>query len=237
MTTKTPILSLMLLLSLFSAIAVAQDNKDKDKDKKPAPDVQKPVPDVSKADKIAPTLKPAPLRKKGEPLDLPEVDGWEKAETVKYPQRELGYIINYDRAGGSRVSVYVYNGGRTDIKNSLTGPVKEEIERAKAEIDTIAEMGLYTEVKVISDEKTKLGGKTGKIDVLRKVLSYKARGNALHSEIIIFPFEGDFVKFRATRPKATGLEGEEAVNKLLAELEAFFLMYMEISDAAKTAVK
>lgn len=224
---KKSVLSLALVLSLFSAFVVAQNDKDK-----------KPVSEPQKVEKpTVPVLKAAPPRKKGEPLDLPEVEGWEKAETVKYPQKELGYIVNYDGFGGSRVSVYVYNGGRSDIKNTLTGAVKEEIEKAKSEIDMIAEMGMYTDVKVVTDEKTKLGGKTGKIDVLRKVLSYKARGNPLHSEIIIFPFEGDFVKFRATRLKSSGLEAEEGMNKLLAEIEAFFLMYMEVADAAKPAVK
>lgn len=231
MNIKTPTLSLMLLVSLFAAAAFAQQPGKDDKAK----------PDAPKTDKPTLTEKPvepkAPVRKKGEPLDLPDVDGWEKADAVVYPQRELGYIVNYDGAGGSRVSVYVYNGGRNDIKNSLSGPVKEEIERAKGEIDAIAKMGAYSDVKVISDEKTKLGGKNGKIDVLKKVLSYKARGNDLHSEIIIFPFEGDFVKFRATRPKSAGVAAEEAVSKLLAEIESFFVMYMDIAGASRTAIK
>jgi hypothetical protein len=220
------ILSLFMLLCVLAAAAVAQD-AGKEKETKPeAPKVETPA---------APAKK-VPARVKGQPLAFPEVDGWTKGDLVKYPQAELGYSVNYDGKSGSRVSVYVYNGGRTDIRNSLTGAVKEEIDRAKAEIDAVAEMGVYSDVKVVSDEKMKLGGKSGKIDVLRKALSFKARGTELHSEIIIFPFEGDFVKIRATRPRTAGVEAEDAVKALFSEIDAFFVMYMDISDAARTAV-
>ncbi|HMQ03220.1 MAG TPA: hypothetical protein PKD26_04835 [Pyrinomonadaceae bacterium] len=168
-------------------------------------------------------------------LEFPEIDGWVKGTLVKYPQKELGYGLNYDAERGNRVSIYVYNGGRKDIGKSLEGVVKDEIERAKAEIDMVAEMGAYTDVKVIKDERTMLGGKAGKIETLRKILSFKSRGVELHSEIIIFPFEGNFVKLRATRPVSLGTTGEEAVARLMTEIEKFFLMYMDISDATKTA--
>ena len=226
MTIKAPVLSLLLFVSLFSAAVTAQD---------PAKD-PKTKPETQKADKPAAAAKAKPARPKGEPLEFPEVDGWVKGDLVKYPKAELGYSVNYDAKDRNRVSVYVYNGGRKDIKNSLSGAVKEEIEQAKAEIDMIAEMGAYADVKVEKDEKTKLGGIAGKIDVLRKVLTFKAQGNLMHSEIIIFPFEGNFVKVRATRLKSSGIEGEEAVSKLLTEVEALFMMYMDIADAARTAV-
>ncbi len=225
MKVRTSILSLLISVSFFTAAAFAQEPGKDPKTK----------PEQPKTDKPAPAVK-APGRLKGEPLPFPEIEGWTKSPIIKYPQSELGYSVNYDAKGGSRVSVYVYNGGRTDIKNTLTGAVKQEIEQAKAEIDMIAEMGAYQNVKVEKDEKAKLAGKTGKIDTLRKVLSFKARGNEMHSEIVIFPFEGNFVKFRMTRPKSLGPEAEEAVNKLLAEIEAMFVMYMDISDASKTAV-
>lgn len=235
MLSKLSKLSLFLLLSLFSSAATAQNpdkSKDKNKDKDKAPVVE-----TLKTEKTTPTLKPAPVRKKGEPLDLPEVEGWVKSAIVKYPQREMGYSYNYDSEGRNRVSIYVYNNGRRDITNSLAGPVKEEIELAKSGIDALAEMGSYSDVKVEKDEKAKLAGKTGKIDVLRKVLSFRASGTPLHSEIIIFPFEGDFVKIRITRPKSLGVSGEEAVNKLLAEIDAFFVMFTDIAGASRTAIK
>jgi len=221
---KTSILSLILTFSLFSAFTAAQ-SEAKD---------QKTKPEVPKLEKPATPAKPA--RAKNEPLDFPEVDGWTKGDVQKYPQAELGYSVNYDAKGSNRVTVYVYNGGRKDIRNSLAGAVKDEIEQAKSEIDAMAEMGVYSDVKVEKDEKTKVGGKAGKIDTLHKVLSFKARGNQLHSEIYIFPFEGNFVKIRATRPKAGGPADEEAVVRLLAEIEAMFVMYMDISDATRTAL-
>lgn len=232
---KFKLLTLSLILSAFAFSALAQEPAKDPKAKTEAPKTETPktaAPAKPEADK---TAKPTPLRPKGAQIDFPEVEGWTKGEVIKYPQREMGYSVNYDAADGTRVSVYVYNNGRSDIKNSLAGPVTEEVEMAKAGIDAMAEMGHYTDVKVVKDEKTKLGGKTGKIEVLRKSLSFKTNGNELHSEIIIFPFEGNFIKFRATRPKSAGAAAEEAVNRLLAEIEAMFLMYMDISDASRTA--
>ncbi|MEO7673585.1 MAG: hypothetical protein ABIU09_05855 [Pyrinomonadaceae bacterium] len=214
------------LLLLLVPATLAQDNKDKPKtpetEKNVAPTPQKPA-------------NPTPLRQKGSPLQFPEVDGWEKSELKKYPQPELGYSVNYDAEGGNRVSIYVYNGGRKDIRDSLGGAVKSEIERAKAEIYAVAEMGVYSDVKEEKSDTTKIGGASGKIDTLRKVLSYKSRGAAQHSEIYIFPFEAHFVKVRATRPKSLGKEAEEAVTKLLAEIETLFLKYLEMHDAARSA--
>lgn len=228
MNIKTPTLSLTLLVSLFAVAAFGQQ-PGKDENVKP---------DASKTEKPALQQPKAPARTKGEPLNFPDVEGWERSGTVKYPQREMGYSVNYDADGGSRVTVYVYNNGRKDIKNSLTGAVKDEIENAKAGIDALAEMGAYSDVKVVKDEQTKLGGKDGKIEVLRKVLSLKAGSTPLHTEIILFPFEGDFVKIRASRPKSLGTDAEEAVNKLLAEIEGLFVMYRDIAaGASRTAVK
>lgn len=220
----------VLVLSINGFGQEGEKDKEKGKEKKPAAE----APKVEKTDQ-APKKTP-PARIKGEPLDLPEVEGWLKSDLIKYPQRELGYSVNYDAEGGNRVSVYVYNNGRSDIRNSLGGAVKEELEAAKAGIDAMVEMGAYSDVKVIKDETTKLAGKEGKIEVLKKSLTFKTRGNDVTSEIIIFPFEGNFVKIRATRPKTLGPKAEEAVGKLYAELEAFFLMYINIAEAARTAV-
>lgn len=226
---KTLTLSLIIALSVFTASAIGQEPSKEDKTKPTQKDTQK----IEKT-----TEQPkAPARTKGEPLEFPDVEGWTKGATLKYPQRELGYGLNYDADGGSRVSIYVYNNGRKDIKNTLTGAVKEEIENAKAGIDAMVEMGAYSEVKVLKDEKSKLGGKDGKIEVLRKVMSLKAGNTQLHTEIILFPFEGDFIKIRASRPKSLGPEAEAAMNKLFAEIEAFFVMYMDIAGASRTATK
>ena len=43
------------------------------------------------------------------------------------------------------------------------------------------------------------------------------------------------MKIRATRPKTLGKEAEEAVGKLMAEIETLFLNYMDMPDAARTA--
>lgn len=222
MKTKTLTLSLLIATALLTSVATAQPGKG-----------AKTVPQDPKTKN---SIKKLPPRAAGEPVAFPDVAGWAKDELIVYPQRAAGYGINYDAADDSRVSIYVYNAGRNDISNSLAGPVKEEIEAAKEGVDALAEMGGYTDVRVVKDEKIKLGGKAGKIDVLRKVLSFKVGGNAMHSEIILFPFEGNFVKIRITRPMAAGQKAADAVDRLMAELESMFVAYMDLADAARTAV-
>jgi len=48
-----------------------------------------------------------------------------------------------------------------------------------------------------------------------------ARGNKLHSEIYLFPYQGYFVKIRATRTKANEKSADFAT--LLSEIDALFL--------------
>lgn len=97
MSIKTPTLSLVLLVSLFAAAAFGQQPGKDEKVKPDAPKVEKPT-----INEKPPATK-APARSKGEPLEFPDVEGWEKSETIKYPQRELGYSVNYDADGGNRV--------------------------------------------------------------------------------------------------------------------------------------
>lgn len=225
MTRRSHFTLLFALLVLLVPVTLAEDTKEK----REAPKTEQKMPKDSQSPKSSAT------RSRGSLIEFPDVEGWVKGELVKYPQRELGYSVNYDAPGGNRVSIYVYNGGRKDIKNSLGGAVKDEIERAKAEIYAVAEMGLYSDVKEEKSETTKVGGTAGKIETLRKTLSYKSRGAAQHSEIYIFPFEANFVKIRATRPKSAGKEAEEAVSRLMSEIDALFIKYMEMPDAARTA--
>ncbi len=218
------LLSFAALMAVAVTTSLAQDPDTKQKPKQETPKAESPS-------------KQPPKRSNDGVLDFPDVEGWEKGSVVKYPQVQLGYSVNYDGDLGNRVSIYVYNAGRKDIGKSLEGAVKQEVERAKAEIDMIAEMGAYSDVKVIKDERSMLGGKSGKIETLRKVLTFKVRGAEQHSEIIIFPFEGNFVKLRATWPRRLGPDAEAAAAQLMGEIERFFLMYIEISEATKVAAR
>lgn len=154
-------------------------------------------------------------------VEFPEVDGWELSEKHKYPTDALGYSVNYESRSGGRVTVYVYNGGRKTIPNLLTGVVADEMDRAKSDIKAAVDAGAYESAKLIKSEPITLGGTTGSLKVLYTGFDLAARGNKLHSEIYLFPYQNYFVKIRATRAKANEKSPDFAA--LLAEIDALFL--------------
>jgi len=154
-------------------------------------------------------------------VEFPEVDGWELSAKHKYPTDALGYSVNYESPTGGRVTVYVYNGGRKTIPNLLTGVVAEEMDRAKSDIKAAVDAGAYESAKLIKSEPITVGGTTGNLKVLYTRYDLAARGNKLHSEIYLFPYQNYFVKIRATRAKANEKSPDFAA--LLSEIDALFL--------------
>jgi hypothetical protein len=154
---------------------------------------------------------------------FPDVDGWEKSEIRTYPTAELGYSLAYQSREGGTVSVYVYNAGLKSIGNGVTdNAVKEEIEHAKDDIRTIAKMGVYQDVKEIKDETITLGGTAGKVKSLYSLFNFKLKGDVMTSEIYLFGYNNNFIKIRATRPKAAEGTTNAALVKLLATLDTMF---------------
>ena len=80
--------------------------------------------------KPAPSASPTPIKLERETsfngdVTFPEVDGWELGDKYRYPTAALGYSVNYE-SDTSRVTVYVYTGGRKVIPNDLNGVVADE---------------------------------------------------------------------------------------------------------------
>lgn len=155
-------------------------------------------------------------------VEFPEVDGWELSEKMTYPSPDLGYSVNYESPSGGRVTVYVYQGGRKSIPNELTGVVANELKRAKSDIKTAVEAGLYQEAKELVSETVTLGGEKGAVKALHSGYMLKARGTELDSHIYIFPYQNYFIKIRATRRKTADSEANEAITELFAELDLLF---------------
>ena len=108
-------------------------------------------------------------------LTFPNVEGWDKSAITTYPYAELGYSINYESEEGGRVTVYVYNGGRTKIPTgSQDKIIKDEIDKAKFEIYQVEIMGKYKDVKELKSETVNLGGLTGKVESLHSLFSFTA---------------------------------------------------------------
>ena len=114
---------LALAMALFALSAAGQDPARDTKTKPDAPKTEAPKTDAPKTDSPAKpdagkSAKTAPTRAKGAPIDFPEVDGWKKSGLLKYPQRELGYSVNYDAEDGSRV---FWNGSMVETDTYSVG--------------------------------------------------------------------------------------------------------------------
>lgn len=156
-------------------------------------------------------------------VDFPEVEDWEQSEIQKYPTEDLGFSINYEAKAGGRVTVYVYKGGQKTIPDDVTDKViKNELNKAKGEIQKIADMGYYDNLKELKNDTVTLGGSAGKIKALHTLYNFSARDQNLTSEIYIFGNRNRFIKIRATRPRDDNATGDKMVTDLLKEIDTFF---------------
>ncbi len=172
--------------------------------------------------KTAPVVQPTPEKIGSLKVNFPEVEGWELSDPYFYPTPDAGHSVNYDSPGNGRVTVYVYTGGHKKISDELSGPVKDELEMAKAAIKSAGEQGIYKDVKELKTEKIVLGGSAGKVNVLRSKFTLSRDGNKLASEIYVFPYRNNIIKLRVTRPVSAGAEGDASFAKLLSEMDAVF---------------
>lgn len=174
-----------------------------------------------KTDKTAKTSSPGATNADREAkVEFPEVEGWKKS-VVRNPSAELGDMINYDSNEG-RVTVYLYNAGVKNISDDVKdGTIKDEMENAKNGIYQLGEMGIYQNVKEVKSDTVMLGGGSGKVKALHSLFNFNAKGQDLVSEIYLFGYKNNFVKIRATRPKAGGTENK-AFADLLAKLDTHF---------------
>ncbi|MGB7202725.1 MAG: hypothetical protein WBD16_10695 [Pyrinomonadaceae bacterium] len=156
-------------------------------------------------------------------VKFPEIDGWEKGELTKYPSAALGYSIGYESETGEIVTVYVYNAGLKTIPDDVNHKtIKDEINRAKAEIRQVEEMGYYENVKELKNDTVTLGGEAGKVKTLHALFTFKLRGNEVASDIFIWGYQNHFVKIRATRKAEKEMVNSKIFTVLLAELDKLF---------------
>ena len=206
-------------LIAFHSIAVAQDDSAGSPTGKPSK-----VEKTEKTDKV--TKKPnglASVTLEDLAVNFPEVENWEQSEIQKYPTEDLGFSVNYESREGGRVTIYVYKGGQEKIPDDISDKViKNEFNKSKAEIEKIAAMGYYENLKEVKNETVTLGGKSGKIKALRTLYNFSARDQNLASEIYIFGHKNRFIKIRATRSRSNNESGDKMVVELLEEIDTYF---------------
>jgi hypothetical protein len=156
-------------------------------------------------------------------VKFPEIDGWEKGEVTKYPTTALGYSVGYESEKGEIVTVYVYTGGLKTIPDDVSHKTfKDEMNRAKAEIRQVEEMGYYENVKELKNDTVTLGGDAGKVKALHTLFTFKVRGQEVSSEIFIWGYQNNFIKIRATRKAEKDMAYSKEFTALLAELDKLF---------------
>lgn len=156
-------------------------------------------------------------------VNFPEVEDWQQSEIQKYPTEDLGFSINYEARAGGRVTIYVYKGGQKTIPDDVTDKViKNELNKAKGEIQKTADLGYYDNLKELKNDTVTLGGAAGKIKALHTLYNFSARDQNLTSEIYIFGNKNRFIKIRATRPRDDNEDGDKMVADLLKEIDAYF---------------
>ena len=135
----------------------------------------------------------------------------------------MGFSINYESREGGKVTIYVYNGGKKKIDDGATDKViKEELNKAKGEIQKVADLGYYPNLKELKNETVTLGGTSGKVKVLYTLYNIGTEGKYVASEIYIFGHQNRFIKIRATRLRNKNEAGNKMVADLLKEIDTFF---------------
>jgi hypothetical protein len=214
---------LLVFSALFAGPIAAQDKNDPGsaKDKKAQDATKNSTKDSTKDSKKDSGEKPATLEDAG--ILFPDIEDWTKSEVVNYPDPSLGYSVGYSSTEGGRVTIYVYNGGLKNISADLSDKaIREQIERAKNELVEAGKAGYYTEVKEIKNDTVTLGGASGKVKALRSLFHFKVRGTEVDSEIYLFSYKNNFIKIRATRPKAPAGKENAVFQSFLAEIDALF---------------
>lgn len=211
---------MILSVTVLAASVSAQDKTDPGSAKPGKNDASTQKPEGKSSESPE---KPKQTNDAEEGIEFPAIDDWDRSAVQNYPDPALGSSVTYQSAEGGRVTIYVYNGGQKTIPNGIGDKtVKEEIERAKNEIEQIGKMGVYKDVKEIKNDTVRLGGTGGKVKALRSVYSFKVQGAAVDSEIYLFGYNNNFIKIRATRPASADGAENKVLMSLLAEIDKIF---------------
>ncbi len=156
-------------------------------------------------------------------ISFPDIDGWEKGEIKRFPRKELGYMVNYESREGGRITVYVYNPGLKNIPNGFESRVvKEEVKNAEQGLYIFEERGYYKNVKKIKEDTISFNGQSDGIISRRSLFNFSADGDDLTSEVYVFGYKNQFIKFRATRLRERNGVRNEAVVSFFKAMNAVF---------------
>jgi hypothetical protein len=155
-------------------------------------------------------------------IRFPEIEGWVRGGANPLPGESSGIVIGYDTTDGEVATIYVYSRGKI-ADNGFGGVIKEEFEGAKKALQTVVDMGIYSNLKILKSE-TAAFAPGGKIKALHSVVTFDVKGRSLsmNSEIIVFPYKSHVVKVRLSRPSSLPASGA-AYLRMLKEIDNLFL--------------
>jgi hypothetical protein len=156
-------------------------------------------------------------------ISFPEVENWNKSEIHTYSTPELGYSVNYRSKEAGYVTVYVYDGGEKQIADGVSDrKIEEQLINAENEIYAFVESGSYDDAQKLKSDIITLGGKSGKVRVLRSIFFIGRKEQKLYSEIYVFGYKNHFIKVRASRPFDVYETENELMLKLFMEIDRLF---------------
>lgn len=154
---------------------------------------------------------------------FPDIKGWTRGDITTFPTAELGYSIGYESREGGRITVYVFDMGEEEIADGVeSDKVKAELAEAERQIQAAVDAGYYADLVKIKSETITLGGKDGKVKSLYTRYGFTVRGNDLTSEIYVFGYKNNFIKFRATRPKEDAKSKNKAMKAFHKAMNELF---------------
>jgi hypothetical protein len=150
----------------------------------------------------------------------------------EYDQPELGVSVTYWSMGSTKIDIYVYNGGHTNLTSGAkSDTVKKQLKIAEDNIFEMEKRGYYGDVKKMPNSSGAFKGKTGELDFISTTFQYtqKGRGRAaktspMQSHLVLTTYKGYFLKVRFTRvidPKHDDDEIDDFLKQLgkLLEIE------------------
>lgn len=154
-------------------------------------------------------------------LDVFELEG-----PHEYDQKELGVSVTYWSMGATKIDVYVYDLGKTNITSGAKSEgVKQELKNAEAEVFEMGKRGYYVDVKKIANGSGGFKLKKGELDYISTTLQYAQQGRghaektgAMRSYIILTSYKGCFLKVRFTQLIDDKTKGEDDVANFLEQL-------------------
>ncbi len=146
-------------------------------------------------------------------ITLPELDDWDRSEPRSLPPDDHGFTVAYDHRDGVAVTLYQFTRGLRVIPDDLrSGPIQDEMKRAKSGIEQAVQLGYWQAANEIDNGIVPLGDSAKQALWSRYTLTID--GDTVTSDTYIWSHANALFKLRCTGRS----QNSEAETKILSEL-------------------